>query len=185
MVRLVFSFYGSLLWRYRADSEDVWWTWRWTTHGEVERRPVSEPRSGPCRQLTSRHDERLRCRNSSGQSSRPQRTDPRRWRALRGTIVHATAAGQLSVHTMVSCYNCCAHSFRVRSTFRTCLDQSPQISLVTLWPRLTWKMMAKIECCLLISRTRLLFNWHILPGELFEVRLCIVQFLKIFIHRER
>jgi len=43
--------------------------------------------------------------------------------------VHATAvtasqsmpAGQLSVHTMASCYNCCVHSFRVHSTFRTCL----------------------------------------------------------------
>ena len=29
-------------------------------------------------------------------------------------------AGQLSVRTMASCYNCCAHS-RVHSTFRTCL----------------------------------------------------------------
>ena len=28
-------------------------------------------------------------------------------------------AGQLSVRTMASCYNCCAHS-RVHSTFRTC-----------------------------------------------------------------
>jgi len=45
--------------------------------------------------------------------------------------VHATAvtasqsmpAGQLSVRTKSSCYNCCAHS-RVHSTFRTCFYNS-------------------------------------------------------------
>ena len=32
-------------------------------------------------------------------------------------------AGQLSVRTMASCYNCCAHS-RVHITFRTCFDSA-------------------------------------------------------------
>jgi len=55
--------------------------------------------------------------------------------------VHATAttasqnmpASQLSMRTMSSCYNCCAHSFRVHSTFRTCSHSTATLLTMLLF----------------------------------------------------